>query len=401
MADNGPLTVLCIATYEKGQDFILECKRQGCTTLLLTAEKLKDANWPREAIDESFYIPRDISREELMKGVSHIARTRRLDRIVALDDFDVETAAMLREHLRIPGMGETTARYFRDKLAERMKARNAGILVPDFVHVVNDDEIRRFTESTPLPWILKPRSQAAAIGMKKIERAEDLWPAIDALGDRRSFYLVERFVAGDVYHVDSIVWDRAIVFQATHRYGQPPYQVAHGGGVFTTRSVPDLDPAWGALEKINRDVLSTFGIVRGVAHTEFIHSAADGRFLFLETSARVGGAFIVNLVEAEFGINLWREWARLEIAGEDGDYVLPAAAPRYAGLVLTLAKQAEPDLSSYDAPEVVYRVKKNHHAGLIVASRDLSRVDQLIEEYGRRFADEFCAVEPAPDRAPD
>lgn len=400
MPQTGPITVLCIATYEKGQDFIRECKRQGCTTLLLTTDKLRDANWPRESIDEAFYIPRDISREDLMKGVSHIARTRRLDRIVALDDFDVETAAMLREHLRVPGMGETTARYFRDKLAERMKARNAGILVPDFVHVVNDEDIRRFSEVTPLPWILKPRSQAAAIGMKKIERAEDLWPAVDELGDRRSFYLIERFVGGDVYHVDSIVWDRDIVFQATHRYGQPPFQVAHGGGVFTTKSVPDTDPAWAALEKINRDVLSTFGIVRGVAHTEFIHSAADGRFLFLETSARVGGAFIVNLVEAEFGINLWREWAKLEIAGEEGRYAPPAAAPRFAGLVLTLARQAEPDTSAYDAPEVVYRITKDHHAGLIVASRDLARVDQLIEEYGRRFAEEFCAVAPAPDSPP-
>lgn len=400
MSDAGPLTVLCIATYEKGQEFIRECKRQGCTTLLLTTEKLKDADWPRESIDEAFYLPSEISREDLMKGASHIARSRRLDRIVALDDFDVETAAMLREHLRIPGMGETTARYFRDKLAERMKARNAGILVPDFVHVVNDEEIRRFSERTPLPWILKPRSQAAAIGMRKIERAEDLWPAVDELGDRRSFYLLERFVAGDVYHVDAIVWERDIVFQATHRYGQPPYQVAHGGGVFTTKSVPDSDPAWDALEKINRDVLSTFGIVRGVTHTEFIHSAADGRFLFLETAARVGGAYIVNLVEAEFGINLWREWAKLEIAGEDGAYTAPAAAPRYAGLVLTLARQAEPDLSAYDAPEVVYRVKKDHHAGLIVASRDLARVDQLLDDYGRRFAEEFCAFAPAPDAPP-
>ena len=73
-------------------------------------------------------------------------------------------------------MGETTARYFRDKLAERMKARNFGMLVPDFVHTVNDGQIAAFADQTPLPWILKPRSQAAAIGMKKIERAEDLWP---------------------------------------------------------------------------------------------------------------------------------------------------------------------------------------------------------------------------------
>ncbi len=400
MSQTGPLTVLCVATYEKGQEFLKECKRQGCRVLLLTTDTLRDAAWPREAIDEIFFMPRDIGREDLLKGVSHAGRTHRIDRIVALDDFDVETAALLREHLRVPGMGETTARYFRDKLAERMKARNFGILVPDFVHTVNDGQIAAFADQTPLPWILKPRSQAAAIGMKKIERAEDLRPALDDLGDRRSFYLLERFVAGDVFHVDAIVWDKAVVFQAMHQYGQPPFQVAHGGGIFTTTTVPKHDPAWAALERINRDVLATFGIVRGVTHTEFIRSAADGRFLFLETSARVGGAFIVDLVEAESGLNLWREWARLEIAGEDGTYRVPQAAERYAGLVLTLAKQEWPDLSGYADAEIVYRVRKANHAGLIVASSDEARVRELLDQYARRFQQDFYAFVPAPERPP-
>lgn len=400
MSQTGPLTVLCVATYEKGQEFLKECKRQGCRVLLLTTDTLRDAAWPRDAIDEIFFMPRDINREDLLKGVSHAGRTHRIDRIVALDDFDVETAALLREHLRVPGMGETTARYFRDKLAERMKARNFGILVPDFVHTVNDGQIAAFADQTPLPWILKPRSQAAAIGMKKIERAEDLRPALDELGDRRSFYLLERFVAGDVFHVDAIVWDKAVVFQAMHQYGQPPFQVAHGGGIFTTTTVPKHDPAWAALERINRDVLATFGIVRGVTHTEFIRSAADGRFLFLETSARVGGAFIVDLVEAESGLNLWREWARLEIAGEEGTYRMPQAAERYAGLVLTLARQEWPDLSGYADAEIVYRVRKPNHAGLIVASSDEARVRELLDEYARRFQQDFYAFVPAPERPP-
>jgi biotin carboxylase len=400
VTEAGPLTILCVATYEKGQEFLKECKRQGCRVLLLTTENLKDANWPRESIDETFYISRDIGREDLLKGVSHVARTHRIDRIVALDDFDVETAALLREHLRVPGMGETTARYFRDKLAERMKARNFGILVPDFVHTVNDAQIRAFAEQTPLPWILKPRSQAAAIGMRKIERAEDLGPALEQLGDRRSFYVLERFVPGDIFHVDAIVWDNAVVFQSMHQYGQPPFQVAHGGGIFTTASVPKYDPSWAALEKINRDVLTTFGIVRGVTHTEFIRRAADGRFLFLETAARVGGAFIVDLVEAESGLNLWREWARLEIAGEDGTYRVPTASDRYAGLVLTLARQEWPDLSAYADAEIVYRVKKPNHAGLIVASPDPARVHALLEEYAGRFQRDFYASVPAPERPP-
>jgi biotin carboxylase len=393
----GALTILCIATYEKGQTFLRECHRLGHTVLLLTVEKLRDADWPREAVSEFFYIPRDIPRVDLFKGVSHIARSRQVDRIVPLDDFDVETAATLREHLRIPGMGETTARYFRDKLAMRVKARNAGILVPEFVHVLNDDAIARFAAAVPAPWVLKPRSSAAAIGIRRVDGIGELWPAIDALGDERSFFVLEQYVPGDVYHADSIVWEREVLYHAAHRYGRPPMNIAHEGGVFTTRTLPANAEEAGPVAALNREVLSTFGLVRGVTHTEFIRAHEDGRWYFLETSARVGGAFIVDVIEAASGLNLWKEWAHIEIAGEDYSYVLPETTSRYAGIVLTLARDPEPDMSGYGDAEIVTRIQKHHHAGLILATDDSKRLDDLIWTYADRFHRDFMAWHPAPD----
>ena len=206
---SAPLTILCVATYEKGQEFMRECRRQGCRVLLLTAESLRDADWPRESIDDTFYLPAGATTQDLLKGLAHVARSQTIDRIVALDDFDVETAATMREHLRVPGMGETTARYFRDKLAMRVKARDHGIAVPRFVHVLNDAAIGAFTNEVPPPWLIKPRSEAAAIGIVKVSSAEDLWPAIDNLGDTRSFHVLEEFIPGDIYHVDAITADAA------------------------------------------------------------------------------------------------------------------------------------------------------------------------------------------------
>src|SRR5918998_4880562 len=139
------LTMLCIATYLKGHEFLRECHRQDCRVLLLTEEKLRDADWPRESIAAFYYVHRDMPHVDIRKGAAHLARTERLDRIVALDDFDVELAAMLREHLFVPGMGETTGRAFRDKLAMRRRARSAGIECPDFVHVLNHEAIKEWT----------------------------------------------------------------------------------------------------------------------------------------------------------------------------------------------------------------------------------------------------------------
>ena len=138
-----PLTILCLSSYEKGQEFMRACKEQGARVLLVTVEKLRDADWPRESLEEVFLTPGEIPLENLINSVSYIARTRPIDRIVALDEFDMENAAALREHLRVPGMGLTTIRYFRDKLAMRSRANDAGILVPEFVHVLNYDAIRR------------------------------------------------------------------------------------------------------------------------------------------------------------------------------------------------------------------------------------------------------------------
>jgi len=391
------LTFLCIATYRKGDEFLRELRRHGCRVLLLTEEKLRDSDWPREAIDEFYYLRRDMPLDHVRKGAAHVARTERIDRIVALDDFDVELAAMLREYLLVPGMGETTARAFRDKLAMRRRARSADIPCPAFVHTLNHAAIRAWTDTVPAPWLLKPRSQAAALGIKKIHSAESLWQLLESLGDTQADFLLEQFVAGDVYHVDSIVFDRRVRFAAASRYDTPPFVVAHEGGIFVTQTLSSGDPRTQALLDVNARVLASFGLLRGVSHTEFIRTA-DGRIYFLETSARVGGAFIVDVVEAASGLNLWREWARLEIAGEDSSYDPPAAADRSGGIVLSLARQETPDMSGYTDPEIAVRIRKSHHAGLIVASADSERVRQLLATYTQRFYADFHTSAPPPER---
>ncbi|HWT88162.1 MAG TPA: ATPase, partial [Candidatus Angelobacter sp.] len=224
-----PLTILCVSSYEKGQEFLRTCKRIGCRVLLLTVEKLRNGDWPREAIDEMFFMPEDLPLSGLINAVSFTARNQKIDRIVALDEFDMENVSALREHLRIPGMGLTTVRYFRDKLAMRAKAREEGVLVPEFVHVLNHEELREFMARVPAPWLLKPRSQASGIGMKKIRTPDELWPWLDRLGDDQSSYLLEQFIPGSVFHVDSVVSERQVLFAEAHAYGAPPLDVSHGG----------------------------------------------------------------------------------------------------------------------------------------------------------------------------
>ncbi len=399
-----PLTFLCVSTFFKGNDFMRACKEQGNTVYLLTAKKLEDKPWVRDSIDEFFYVEENsqgtYEMHNVIAGLAHVMRDRPIDRIVALDDFDVEKAALLREHFRIPGMGQTTARYFRDKLAMRTKAVEAGIRVPGFIGLFNDQAINDFIATHPGPWMIKPRSEASATGIKKLHNEHDLWEAIHSLGDRRHEYLVEQFKPGHVYHVDSLTLNGRAIFSWNSQYIAPPFDVAHGGGIFRSVTVPFDSAEWHALETMAVDVLKAFGMKHSASHTEVIRCHDDGHYYFLETSSRVGGAHLSNMVEASSGINLWKEWARLETAVARGeDFKLPRVQRDYSGIIISLARQQWPDLSPFDAPEVVWRMEEEYHVGCVVRSKSRERVLELLESYAELIRNDYHASAPAPDKS--
>jgi biotin carboxylase len=390
---------LCIASDEKGQDFLRQCAQMGVKTTLLTLDKLRDAPWPRDSLEEVVTMPSGLNREQILNTVSWMTRGRRFDRIIALGESDLETAAQIREHMRIPGMGTTTAGYYRDKLAMRVSARESGFPVPEFCRVLNYDELREYMDRVPAPWLLKPRFVASAQAMRKIDEPEQLWRALDDLGDLQSHFLLEQFMPGDIFHVDSIVNECDVIFSVVHRCGRQPMQWMREEGVFTTRTVDRGSREWLELASLNAGLAPSLGLVRGITHAEYIRAQADGRYYFLKIAARVGEAFVADLVEAATGVNLWREWARLEVCALRGETYVPAESFHgYAGSIQCLAHAAEPDTSAFNDPEIVLRMKQHHQAGLMVRSDKPERVEQLLDEYSAGLARCFLAWMPPPEQ---
>jgi len=389
------MNILALACFNTGDRFLQRAKERGARVWLLTKESfLRKKPWRRDLLEDVLAEPDDVTMAQTINSISYLARTIKFDRIVPFDDVEVEAAAHLREHLRVPGMGDTRARVFRDKLAMRVGAEEAGIPVPPFVGVIHWEDVRRFTERVPPPWMLKPRMEASSTGIQKIESSDQLWAAIEALGDQASHHLLEKYLPGEVGHVDSIVTEGKIVFAEVHRNGIPPFDVSNGGGVFSTYTADRTSPDWTALEALNAKVLATFGLLRGISHLEYIKNRDDGKMYFLESGARVGGAHVADVVEAATGINLWAEWADIEIDKGTVPYVLPPRRAEYGGLVQCLARTERPDLSAYDDPEVVDRSHDPYHAGLTVRSPSHARVREVLDDYSRRFASEFLSVVP-------
>jgi hypothetical protein len=145
-------------------------------------------------------------------------------------------------------------------------------------------------------------------------------------------------------------------------------------------------------------LISGLGLVRGVTHGEFLKAHDGSQFYFLEIAARVGGAYISDVIAAATGINLWREWARLDVGAGKLPYELPPLREDYAGVILSLARQEEPDTSAYTDPEIIERVSKYHHAGFVLKSPSAERIQELLDSYAQRFQKDFLARQPVPEK---
>ncbi len=396
------LNILCVTRFFKGNDFMKSVKAEGHNVYLLTSLKLQNEEWPWDCLTDKYYMPEDEegnwNMKNLINGLSYTMKGLKFDILVSLDDFDVENTAHLREYFRIGGMGETTARYFRDKLAMRMKAKDSGLNVPEFSALFHDEDINNFADNVQPPYMIKPRGQASATGIKKVYNKEEMWEAIQSLGPLRHQYLIERFAPGDVYHVDSLTYEGKVIFSKCGQYLNTPFEVAHGGGIFRSKTVQLKSEDDKALKDMNEKLMKAFGMQYSASHTEFI-KGQDGKLYFLETASRVGGANLAEMVEAASGINLWAEWAKIEIASKlNKPYKLPKIKNAEAGIVVSLSRFKEVDMSSFTESEIAWVMKKDHHIGLIVASDKAARITELLDQYAEKIKNEFHASLPAPDR---
>ena len=398
------MTILCICTYFKGSEFLKAAKAEGNQVLLLTNKALEHKPWPRESIDEFFFLENVENSFEtyktIIEGTAFMMRSRKIDLVVALDDFDVEKAALVREHFRIPGMGQTTARYFRDKLAMRVQAEDNGIPVPKFSALFNDLEITHFLQTTTAPWLIKPRSEASASGIKKVFSLDEAWQNIHNLGENRHNYLIECFKPGDVFHVDSLIIDSKVIFERCNQYLSTPFEVAHGGGIFRSVTVEEKSLDEDALSLINHQVMKAFGMRFSASHTEVIKCHEDGNYYFLETASRVGGANLAEMVEASSGVNLWKEWAKIETAvAESKVYKLPKLQKKYSGIIISLSSHQWPEMSPFNDPEICWVMQEEYHVGLIVAAKSRKKVIELLDKYAQLIYElGYHASAPAPDK---
>ena len=400
--------IICIASEFKGNEFLEECQNSGWHVTLLTREDLSYADWSWTSLNEMRTVDPTAQEEDYLREIINIAVHQPVDHVVGLDEFDVLPAARAREYLQIfKGMSRSHALRFRDKLTMRSIAQDNGVLCPEFIGVFNTEAVNEYLDRVPAPWIVKPRTEVSAFGIRKCDTRDEVWTVLNELENRESWrdhpskFLIERFIEGNVYHVDSVLNDGKVIAAGVSEYGTTPFKVVHGGGVFTTSIMDYKSKDRKELEKLNKMLLLALRHEQGVAHAEFLKSEEDGKFYLVEVACRVGGAYIANVLENACGFNLWREWGKLESSTKENPYKAPKLRKEYAGIALALAKEDEPDTSHYTDSEIVYRVNKPKHVGLIFRSPDRKRLDELLTTYNDRITEDFLEIAPVKERYDD
>jgi biotin carboxylase len=399
--------IVVIASEHKGNDFLEECQEAGWHVTLITKDKLLDEPWAWTSLNEVKTVRDDAKLEDYVRAVVNVAGNICVDKVVGLDEFDVLSSATAREHLQLGGMSYSHANRFRDKLTMRNLAAKGGIPCPEYIGAFNSDSINDYLKTVSAPWIVKPRNEVSAFGIRKCETQNQVWEVLGDLDKRNTWrdhpsqFLIERFITGDVYHVDSIVNSGKVLTCGVSKYGTPPFSVTNQGGVYTSSTVPYASKERKELEKLNVKLLEAFEYEKGVTHAEFLHSKEDGKFYLLEVACRVGGAYTANVHDYASGFNLWREWARLELATDAKPYKLPKLRKEFAGIVLSLANTEHPETWEYNDEEIVYRVEKKKHVGLIVCAKKHERVQELLNSYAERIANDFLVIAPSREHYDD
>lgn len=237
-----------------------------------------------------------------------VARLGGVDRIVALSEFDLLSAARLRERFGAEGMNVERTLPVVDKTVMKSKVLARGLRAPVFALADDKAAVSQVVEEAGFPLIYKPRHGAASVGVQRVDSMAQLEAALTTSDPARS--QVEEFVEGEIFHVDGFVVDGRPVFLAVSRYVNTCHAFTQGiplGSVLLAPSARRDEIGDFALRCV-----AALGLEMGVFHLELI-SEPDGTMCFLEIGARLGGGEIPFVMYEVFGVDLAREWLRLQL----------------------------------------------------------------------------------------
>ncbi|MFF9162065.1 acetyl-CoA carboxylase biotin carboxylase subunit family protein [Streptomyces longwoodensis] len=241
--------------------------------------------------------------EEARDWLAH--RPRHFDRVISVSEYELLDAALLREHLGVPGAPADQVALARDKVLMKQAVEGAGLRVPRFL------PLPRFLDlAGGAPWegrtVLKPHRGASSEDVLVFDTPRQAVEAVTArrtgvprldAGEDPADFEVEEFVSGPIRHFDGLVQGGELLVLTASEYIGTCLQYAQGSPLGSFQLTPSQEErAWVAR------ALAAVRIEDGSFHLEAI--VHRGETVFLEVGNRVGGADVVATVELATGVHL-------------------------------------------------------------------------------------------------
>ncbi len=326
-------------------------------------------------------------------------------------EYDLVRAARLRERLSLPGQSVESAQAYRDKARMKEHASASGIAVPAFRRLSSPLDLVDFADAHGYPVVVKPIDGGGSRGVSVLRDAAAVGQFLEMLPDRP--YIIESFVAGEMYHVDGVWHEDRMLFAAASRYlaGCLAYQ---RGDSLGSMILPPQSALHGRL------VDETTAIIRALPRSPLVAFHAeifvtdDGRMVLCEIASRTGGALVAETLEVAYGVNINRLWTRLA-CGLPADSEPRSAPAPYAGWLVIPPCKGElldaPQQAPFEWCERFLVPAKagdrctapvasvDHVAMAIVTGDNETEVEERLRRVDRWFADTVVWNEHADEAA--
>lgn len=234
----------------------------------------------------------------VLSAARDLASRHRIAGILTWEEKLLETTAGIGDALDLPGLPSSAAKVARDKLLQRTVFELHDVPSARFRRVSDVEEARAFADLVGYPVVVKPRGQAASVGVQIVGSAEELGVALEfaaasEVPGRDGGVLVEEFLAGQEISVDCWCADGRIEVYAValKQIGFAPYceEVGHVVGDV-------LEPGlFKEVSEVVRAANRAVGVTNALTHTEVMLTPDGPRIV--EVNARLGGELIPWLAE--------------------------------------------------------------------------------------------------------
>ncbi len=279
-----------------GQDWFGD----GNLDVVVCGNQVPSASWYK-----ALPVPDITDLEQVLYALTH-AGEGAFDAVYCDYEHAMVNAAVVALHVgAASALSLSTALLGRDKLAQKRVAAAAGLptAMVDMVPM-NAHERAAFHPSAPYPVVVKPVFGSAARGVRLVDSAAELGPALAALTQWEPA-LCEEYVEGVEYHLDAAVCGGRLVLLSVGRYLTNVLATTRkrplGSVVLPVR---DNEELYGRAEYLVRCSLAAFGLTDGVVHMEAFDTPTG--LVFSECGLRRGGATVPEAVSAATGLDYRR-----------------------------------------------------------------------------------------------